>query len=454
MTKFFVLDTNVLISDPDCIWKFEDGTVIIPMIVIEELDKIKKFSDDAARNARKASKNIDELRSQGSLIEGVSINPGIVKVCSFNEKAVAKMPAEYKDFTKPDNIILAVAFELNQKIKDCVLVTKDVNMRIKGDSLGIKSEDYESDRVTDDVDSLYKGVRYIETTQEFINNFYTNRKIALTDDEVYINNYMPNEFVVYKTADGSGSAIGRFHKADHTIKEIRHFKDVFGIRAKNLEQQLALDLLFDDNIKLVTLAGSSGVGKTVLSIAAALQQTLIEGKFDKIIISRTLVSIGKDIGALPGLKVEKLAPYLAGIKDSIDFLCGNQKPKTKSKKTKDFAAPTKAWNYSDRWFEEGIIEMEAVTFMRGRSLPNCIMILDESQNTNLHEIKTVLTRIGDNSKCIILGDVFQVDSPSLNSLSNGLTHAIEKFKNQPIAGHVTMTKGERSELATISSKIL
>ncbi len=459
MSKYCILDTNVLLSDPDCIYKFGDSNIVIPMIVIEELDSKKSLQDELGKNARKVSRYLDDLRKEGNLLNGVDIYPGTLKIATLDQNIVDKLPFEYKALTKPDNIIIAIAydFHLRKKIDDeCVLVSRDINVRIKADALGITSEGYDPQKVIDSEDSLYKGFKTIEANNDFINSFYSNRKVNLTDEEIYMNDLHANEFVIYKQKDGSGSAIGRFYKESNCIKEIVQHKDVFGLRAKNVEQQFALDLLFDDNVKLITLVGPAGTGKTLLAIAAGIKQVVEEGFYEKLIITKPVQPVGKDIGFLPGTKEEKMEPWIAPIKDNLDFLCGNkQNQKTqKQKKPKDPNQPAKNWNYSDRWFEEGLIEVEAITFLRGRSIPNAFIVIDEAQNLSLHELKTIITRVGEGTKIILTGDIDQIDNLHVDAYSNGLTCAVEKFKGYPIAGHISMVKGERSELATLASQIL
>jgi PhoH-like ATPase len=306
---------------------------------------------------------------------------------------------------------------------------------------------------------MYRGFRTTEVSGDFINNFYRNRSVNLSDHEIYTQGLSANEFVIYKQNDGTGSssAIGRFHKDFGAVKEVPQYRDVFGLKAKNVEQQFALDLLFDDDIKLVTLVGPAGTGKTLLAIASGIKQVVEDGLYDKLIITKPVQPVGKDIGFLPGTKDEKMEPWIAPIKDNLDFLCGNRNSGKvqKSKKPKDpNQQPSKPWNYSDRWFEEGLIEIEAVTYMRGRSISNAFIIIDEAQNLSIHELKTIVTRVGEGTKLILTGDIDQIDNAHLDAYSNGLTCAVEKFKNYPIAGHISMVKGERSELATLASQIL
>ena len=337
----------------------------------------------------------------------------------------------------PDNQILATI--LNVKAanpeRQVVLVSQDINMRVKADSLGIESEDYTNNQIVQKVEEVYSGFVTRTVEDNLIDVFYTGGKVYMKQEEVRL---FPNQFVMLVSdINEKKSALCKFKGYDKPLVKVRECKEgVWGIRGKSKEQQFALDLLMDPDIKLVTILGRSGGGKTLLALAAALEQTLETRTYKKIIVSRPVQPMGRDIGFLPGDMKEKLLPWLAPVQDNLEFLMGDSQEDLQS------------------LMEDGTIELEALTYIRGRSIANAIMLIDEFQNLNLHELKTILTRVGENTKIVLTGDINQLDNIFLDSTNNGLTHAVEKFKQYDIAGHVTLQKGERSILATIASEIL
>ena len=447
MKKTYVLDTNVLLSDTNSIFSFEENNVLVPMIVLEELDKHKSRQDEVGRNARTISRTLDELRSKGSLIKGVKLkNRGTLKVEMITDTNMSRLPVELM-MSKVDNLIIAFMMEH----KDHILVSKDINVRIKCDALGVKCEDYLKMRVATEESDLYTGVENVTVTYDDIEAFYENKGIEARS----INReFYPNQIVVLKCLDAEKTtAIAK--NVDGFLFPLRQFDEVFGLRPRNKEQQFALDLLFDDNIKLVTLTGPSGVGKNLLTLAAALEQLHGIGrsaKYDKLIVTRPIQPVGKDIGFLPGTLQEKMEPWIAPVKDNLNFLSGV----TKSRRSRTGQEKPEKDNgmYLSMMQEKGLIEVEAISYIRGRSIPNAFMLLDECQNLNIHELKTIITRVGEGTKIVLLGDVNQIDNVHVDLFTNGLTYAVEKFKDQAIAGHVTLRKGERSLLATLGSQIL
>lgn len=437
MIKNFILDTNVILHDCLSIYKFEDNTVVIPITVIEELDNFKKEMNELGRNARQFSNIIDDLREKGSLFNGVPLGSGKLFV-SFTP-VESPLPKEM-DLKVADNRILATTLDFKNK-SDCptILITKDTNMRIKADALGIPAANYENDRV--EFDTLYTGV------------------------SEYADDLHANEFF---TGSASG-AIKRYDKAQDMLVPLSEDLEAWGLHPRNEEQKMAMDLLLNDNIKLVTLVGKAGTGKTLAAVAAGLRKVTDDFVYKKLLVSRPVMPMGKDIGYLPGDINEKMAPYLQPIYDNVEFLMTGQvaqkmkAPKATKKLTKKEREALelqeeKDWGALGKCHMElvaaGIMDIEPLTYIRGRSIPNHFMIVDEAQNLTPHEVKTIVTRIGEGTKIVFTGDPNQIDNPYLDASSNGLTYLVEKFKHEPIAGHITLTKGERSELAEIASNIL
>ncbi|MBP2689717.1 MAG: phosphate starvation-inducible protein PhoH [Deltaproteobacteria bacterium] len=440
MIKNFVLDTNVLLHDPNALFKFEDNRVFVPIVVIEELDHFKKDLNMLGRNARTVSKYIDRLREKGNLSDGVPLENGGMLRVAFGAEGVNLLPSELRG-DLADNHILGVAMSVRGQEKDVpvVVITKDTNLRIKADALGIHAEDFESDRV--DIDELYRGVREVPVGKDFIDRFYAAGEC---DPPPGAEELFPNEYVVFRDASTGSSALARHDFASKRIRLLPAMKeDVWGIRPRNKEQHFALDILLDDSVKLVTLAGKAGTGKTLLAIAAGLRKTSDDEVYQRMLVSRPVLPMGKDLGFLPGDVEEKLKPWMQPIFDNVEYLFGFNKKKKQG---------------GVRGYQElmnlGILEIEPLTYIRGRSIPNQFIIVDEAQNLSPHEVKTILTRAGENSKVVLTGDPYQIDNPFVDSASNGLSHAVEKFKGESMAGHVLLVKGERSPLAELAANIL
>ena len=453
--KTYVLDTNVLLSDPNSIFSFEDNTVLIPIAVLEELDNHKSRQDEVGQNARSVSRTLDLLREEGSLLDGIELrNGGILKIISISPDKFVDLPLELRSIgPKVDNMIVALMLTLDEAI----LVSKDINVRLKCDALGIKCEDYLKMRVADDPQNFYRGVEVLDNlTFDQIESFYDDDQIHLTPEDLQGKKLYPNQIVVLKNVvDGKTvkSAIAKCLTPGMPLKPIQKIDQAFNLRPRNKEQSFSLDLLFDEGIKLLTLVGPSGTGKTLLAISAALAQLKGLGdtpRYDKLIVTRPVQPLGKDIGFLPGTLEEKMEPWIAPIRDNINFLMGSKKPTRR----KSGGEEESKGHYLTLLQEKGLIEIEAITFIRGRSIPNAFIIIDEAQNLSMHELKTIVTRVGDNTKIVLTGDVEQIDNVHVDVYSNGLTVAVEKFKDYSVAGHVTLIKGERSELATLASKIL
>jgi len=436
MRKIYVLDTNILIHDPKAITKFEGNDVVLPIYVIEEIDKLKKSEGNRGAAARGAARYIDGLREKGSLSQGVNIEGDI-----FFRVEIDGDRTELPDSLKRDiidNRILAIALYIKKKNKDkkVILVSKDTNMRIKGDALGLYIEDYQTGKVT--LEGLYKGSQEVEVSSENIKKYDKSGRIKY--DEIMETKPLPNEFIILKNKEKTFA--GRFNTSSKRIERLS-FGDVsaWGVRGRNKEQEFALDLLMDESVKVVTLVGKAGTGKTLLAVATGLEQVVERSKYKKLFIARPIVTMGKDIGYLPGSEKEKLKPWMQPIFDNIDFLANAKEEKAGEKVISGLEAL-------------GLLKIEALTYIRGRSIPAGFMIIDEAQNLTPHEIKTIVTRAGENTKIVFTGDPYQIDNPYLDTESNGLTYLAEKFKSATISGHITLEKGERSELAELAATLL
>lgn len=457
MRKNFVLDTNVLLHDPRAMLAFDDNHVIIPIFVIEEVDTFKKQMTELGRNAREASRLLDEYRLKGSLRDGVETPGGGTLRVGFIPKHLNE------DVLNPqlkDNLILAVALKFKEDEPDtpCILVTKDTNLRVRADVLDLVAENYEEDNVS--ITELYPGACELVVSDELIDELHDDgqllldgsRFVPMTTDAAgnagaKMDRFYDNEYVLLKTSSASNqTSLGRVKIEDErpVLRPIarRSRDDVWGVRPRNKEQAFALDALLDDDIALVTLLGKAGTGKTLLAIAAGLRKVTEEQKFQKLIVSRPIFPMGRDIGYLPGTMEEKLNPWMRPIFDNVEHLMGLTR------------ADKKAGRGADELIDMGIIEIEALTYIRGRSIPNQFFIVDEAQNLTPHEIKTILTRMGEGSKLVLTGDPYQIDNPYIDSESNGLTYVIDRFKGQSIFATVTLFKGERSELAELAANLL
>ncbi len=437
--KSFILDTNVLLYDPQAIFRFEENNIIIPITVIEEIDRFKKDMNETGRNARQVSRFLDELRKKGSLSSGIGLESGgTLRVEIYEEKVMKRLPPELRE-ERGDNRILAVAFDVKEKSGEqpVIFVTKDTNLRIKADAIGLVAEDYESDKV--DIEELYTGFSEQEVEPEMIDRFHGQGWVESQWG------FLPNQFVTLRDmTNPSHTGIGRFDATKRQILPIRRVgrEGVWSIHPRNREQNFALDVLLDDSIKLVTLVGKAGTGKTLLAIAAGLHKTAEENVYNRLLVSRPVFPMGKDLGFLPGDIEEKLTPWMQPIFDNVELLLsGHEAEKRHSKGYKELMAM-------------GLMEIEPLTYIRGRSIPNQYLIVDEAQNLTPHEIKTIVTRAGEGTKVVLTGDPYQIDNPYVDSSSNGLTYVVEKFKEEAISGHVTMMKGERSALAELAANLL
>lgn len=430
--KTFVIDTNVLLHDSESLVKFPKSNVVIPVIVLEELDKMKRLPNDLGKNSRAVFRFLDSLNKlgKGDLHHGVVLENG----------STVRIQLEYKTDSNinlglfvNDNRIIMTAFFLHEKGEKVVFVSKDFAARIKAEAIGLEAEDYENLKYS--YKAIYKGIRKVEAGKHDIDLFYKDNQISLP----VLSDSRPNEYFIMTSPEHS-SAVGKYDSSQNGLVPLLKSTSVWGVKPRNVEQRCAMDLLLRDDIKLVSLIGQAGTGKTLLALACGLRKVFDEGIYSRILISRPIVPLGRDIGYLPGTKEEKLFNWMQPIYDNLEYLCDS---------TGKEANDTLKWV-----MESKKIEMEAVTYIRGRSLPKIYMIIDEAQNLTPHEIKTIISRAGDGTKVVLTGDPTQIDNPYLNEDSNGLTYTIGKFLDRKIYGHMFLEKTERSELAAVAAEIM
>ena len=440
--KNYILDTSVYLTDADALFNFDNHDIFIPLKVLEEIDKHKKRQDSVGINARKIIRTLDDFRAIGNLQKGVRIGKGkgILKAVSYEVLQDVTFPNDL-DLSIPDHMIIATAMSVrDSSTRKTAIVSRDINMRVICDSIGLVAEDYITEKVVRSSDELYAGFVTHLVDDQVIDRFYAGDEITISEDEVK-DKWFPNQYILLvSNANEKKTCIARFYDHFQPLKKIVNDKiPDWKISSRNKEQAFAIDLLMDPSVKVVSLVGRAGSGKTLCAIAAGLQQSIgLRGQnhYDRMIVSRPVQPLGKDIGYLPGTMEEKMLPWLMPIQDNLQFLVGGDK------KTLQL------------YIDKGKIEIEALTYIRGRSISNAFIIIDEAQNLTAHEIKTIMTRVGEGTKIVLTGDVEQIDNVYVNETSNGLAHAVEKFKDYPIAGHVTFKKGERSEVATLASKVL
>jgi len=434
----YVLDTSVYLHDANSIYQFGRSDIAVPLKVLEEIDKHKKRQDSVGANARKIIRTLDALRVKNSLKKGVRLRKGKGIVYTRTVSDISHLPADL-DPSVPDHIIIATALQLDKDGKRVILVSRDINLRVICDALGIKTQDYSPERIVEDRSELYTGCRDILVDQQDLDLFYSTEDLILQGSAS--KNIHPNEFLMLvSNSNKTATALARFERNGSPLKKIKQYKNgtrpIWGISPKNKEQNYAFDLLTNPEIPVVTLVGKAGCGKTLLAVATGLQQVLQDGTYSRMIVSRPVQPMGRDLGYLPGSLEEKMAPWLAPIQDNLEFLMSNDKENLKMQ------------------MDSGKIQIEALTYIRGRSISNAFMIIDEAQNLTYHELKTIITRVGEGTKVVLTGDIEQIDNAYIDETSNGLTYAVEKFKNHSLAGHVTLSRGERSAVATLASEIL
>jgi PhoH-like ATPase len=460
LAKYFVLDTNVLLHNPNALFAFHDNHVIIPFMVIEELDRFKTENNDIGRNARQCIRNLDRLRLRGRLVDGVEWSDngnghgGTIRI-DINQY---DLPPALRD-GGADNRIIGVALQLKDQGHRTIFISKDLNARIKSDALGIQTEDYEKEKV--DADHLYTGYTEITLPGEIIDELYSERMLPMEKLDDYLVRetatgdtepieLAPNQFILMRDLheDSHTGLARRLADTEHCIPVSGPRRPVFGILPRNAQQTMALDLLLDDEVKLITLLGMAGTGKTLIAIAAGMLKTLNEERYDKLLVARPIMPMGRDIGYLPGDKDEKLAAWMQPIFDNLAYLLSTR---GSSFQTAESYSPEQR---IQKLMADGKLVLEPLTYIRGRSIPHQFMVVDEAQNLTPHEVKTIASRVGDGTKLILTGDIAQIDNPYLDSSSNGLSYLVERLKGESIVGHITLAKSERSELASLAAERL
>lgn len=435
MCKIFVLDTNVLLHDPTSLESFADNTIVLPMAVIEELDKFKTHNNELGRNSRLVIRRIDELRTRGRLKEGVPMdNGGVLRIVTAQT-----LPTDPGlEQSLPDNRIIRVAYHFHSSGENVIFVTKDINARLKADALGIQAVDFEKRKIN--FDELFTGCRDIKVPRKLVDDFYKTEMLEVAGHDFY-----PNEFVMMADeTNEKHTALARALDETNLVHLNAKFEKAWNLKPRSKEQRLALELLMDPSVQLVTLVGQAGTGKTLLALAAGLEMTVHYNRYAKILVSRPIMPLGKDIGYLPGAKDAKLSHWMGPIFDNLSFLMrdgaegGGQAVREKI----------------DALINKDVIELEALTYIRGRSIPKQYVIVDEAQNLTPHEVKTIISRAGDQTKMVLTGDPYQIDNPYLDSASNGLTYTVERLKSQAVHGHITLRKSERSGLAAVAADLL
>ena len=435
MTKTLILDTNVYLTEAQSIFSFGRNNIAIPTIVLDEIDNHKHRQDTAGLNARSMNRVLDRLRSKGSLFTGVPLGTGKGRI--FAAQYDPRYMPTGMDVEDSDNKIIAIALRLKIEGNDIAVISRDLNMRVKCDSFGIECHDYQPQQAVKSVDNLFDGAAEIVVNDSVIEDFYNGKEVLLENQKQTL---YPNHYLVLKSSsDDQKSAICRFKDYETPLRKVYSYQDIWGLSANNKEQKYAMDLLFDKDIHILSLTGQAGTGKTLIAAACGLEQVLnstrSQGGYDKLIITRPVQPMGRDIGFLPGTLEEKMMPWIAPLRDNLEYLFGDK-------------------TALDMHMDQGVVEIEAMTYIRGRSISNAFMIVDEAQNLTAHELKTIITRVGHGTKLVLTGDIQQIDNSYVDAVSNGLAHAVEKFKKYHISGHVTLYKGERSKLATLAAEIL
>ncbi len=443
-SKTFVLDTNVLLHSPVALDVFDDNQVVLPMVVLEELDKFKTQSSELGRNARESIRKLDTLRQGGKLSKGVALpKGGTLRVLATPSVEKAGLEED-----TPDNQLILLAYHLLRQGERVIIVSMDINVRVKANAVGLDAEDFEHEKVN--FDELYRGYTDAVVPQDVIARLYDGQVLSSVPVKAF-----PNMFLQLSAAENPEiQAIARVFP-DRTLAEINLAIDtVYGIQSRNVEQRMALELLMDPTVSIVTLVGQAGTGKTLLAIAAGLHLVLHEHLYDRILVSRPIVPLGKDIGYLPGDKEEKLSHWMEPIFDNLEYILRKHQPDQPPAGAKKQPRQLTPQDRINQLLDNDTLELEALTYIRGRSISKQFIIIDEAQNLTPHEVKTVVSRAGEGSKVILTGDPYQIDNPYLDASSNGLTYAAERLKELPLHGHVTLQRSERSLLAAAAAKFL
>lgn len=437
--KNYILDTNVLLHDPNSLRRFEDNCVLLPIEVIEEIDRFKRESTELGQNARSVSRTLDELRATGRLSEGVSLpNGGVLRIL-LHQKAKRNGNGNglYGADTADNRILrLAKAVQKAEPKNQTILVSKDINLRIKADAMGLHAEDYENDRVL--ITDLYTGMIELSVPSDKMASFRANGELELEPGR----KYFPNEYcTLTEEINSKRTALTKVDLTGTRLVPIVDCREgVWGIKPRNREQHFAFDALLDDRVKLVTLMGKAGTGKTLLAMAAGLKRTVLDREFRRLVVARPTISMGKELGFLPGSLEEKLAPWMQPIHDALEML-SDLNMGHEHRRSGDL-------------MRSGSIVVEALSYIRGRSIANQFMIIDEAQNLTPLEAKTIITRVGNGTKVVFTGDPYQIDNPYVDSSSNGFNYIVSRFRAEAIAAHIELQKGERSELAELAANIL
>jgi PhoH-like ATPase len=439
--KYFILDTNVLLHNPTSFYSFADNTVVIPITVIEELDRFKSSSDKKGMHARQVLREIDALIKKGALEKGAKLeNGGRLRIGFLPEDFL--LPRDM-DRNLADNKILSVALDFQKKSREQVFfISKDVNARIKAYALGLKTGDYEKQKV--EYRSLYAGWRELEVPEELLGKLYQEGKMVIPGIT-----FQPNEYACIRLKKKeSRPVLCRWSSEEGGLIALKDGVSAFGVKPLNVEQRFAFDLLLDDRVQLVSLVGQAGTGKTLIALACALAKTLqLDPTYERILVARPIIPMGKDIGYLPGTKDQKLTYWMRPIFDNLEFIL----TRAKIGPELGLALPKGRKISLDDLQQADVIEIEALTYIRGRSIPRQFMIVDEAQNLTPHEIKTIISRAGEGTKIVLTGDPDQIDNPYLDANSNGLTYLVERLKKEPLVGHMLLIKSERSPLAAMAA---
>lgn len=437
--KIFVLDTNVLLHDYKAIYSFQNNDIIIPITVLEELDKFKRGSDLINFHAREFTRELDKLSGDKMLTEGIELGKKLGTLTIETGKPFSKEVADSFAEKTPDHRILAIAdyISKNNKGREVVLITKDINLRMKAKSIGVMSQDYETDKVAD-IDILHKGIEIIENfDHETINSLYESKDGLSVEGLKIKKNLIANEYLILRNT--KSSILVHYNNKEKIVKRVEKFP-VFGIEPRNAEQTFSINALLDPNVFLVALTGKAGTGKTLLALAAALQQN---AKYNQILLARPIVPLAnRDLGFLPGDVKDKIGPYMQPLFDNLSVIKHSLKLNNKD------------YNKIEEMQKDEKLVITPLAYIRGRSLSNVFFIVDEAQNLTPHEVKTIITRAGEGTKIVFTGDIQQIDSPYLDTKSNGLTYLTDKMRGQDLFAHINLVKGERSFLAELASNLL
>ncbi len=439
--KIFVLDTNVILNNANSIFHYPNSEIIIPLCVINKLDDFKKLLNSIGRHARLFLEKIEEFQKQADLSKGISLeNKTSLRIYTPN-KNYQKLPS-YFDTSKTSTQVLTACLLLKEETQKPVLVSNDVNLRIRAKIFGIESIPFDNKNI--EIEELYEPIEKIELTNAHWQELKVSEAVNICPQNAFENKYYLAQSDPQKNNSGQNNGeqncLLRFWGKWKKLKKVKNYPHIWNINPRNFEQKAAIDLLLDPKIKIVFLAGKAGTGKTLLALASAIEQLVQLNLYSKILVARPFVPMGRDMGYLPGDIMEKITPWMQPLIDSLEFIASYNNQNRK-------------FDYQ-KMIDKKLIELEALTYIRGRSIPNRFILIDEAQNLTPHEIKTIITRVGENSKIVLTGDPYQIDNPFVDTYSNGLSYVMEKMKNSALAGYVFLVKGERSELAELASNLL